>query len=281
MRAVPFFSKFLRELGVGRNVAGSCRRVPHKGVPAKMGTRVLVWGNPSRGRLRAGVVLLVTTMTVACAPVGSEPEAPAAQKRAPATSPTPKFHLMEARIADIQSAIQGERLTSTALVKLYLKRIQAYNGRCVKQPDGLLGRIETIPNAGQINALSTLNLRPATREIWGFDERKARSMTVGDMPQPRPARGVSRPRSSLTFVGSMLQWPALSVPSGYLGEALPVGLQILGRAWDEQKIVRYGYAYEQATRYRHSPPATPPLATAFVKRFIGTWKLIALGAWWE
>ena len=30
---------------------------------------------------------------------------------------------------------------------------------------------------GQINALSTLNLRPAALKSWGFDERKARSMT--------------------------------------------------------------------------------------------------------
>jgi amidase len=36
--------------------------------------------------------------------------------------------------------------------------------------------------------------------------------------------------SSLTFVASSLRWPALSVPSGYLGESLPQGLQILGRA---------------------------------------------------
>ena len=45
----------------------------------------------------------------------------------------------------------------------------------------------TIPHAGQINALSTLNLRPAARERWGFDARKARSMTdradgAADMP---------------------------------------------------------------------------------------------------
>ena len=34
-----------------------------------------------------------------------------------------------------------------------------------------------IANAGQINALSTLNLRPAVREAWGFDRLKARSLT--------------------------------------------------------------------------------------------------------
>jgi Asp-tRNA(Asn)/Glu-tRNA(Gln) amidotransferase A subunit family amidase len=47
----------------------------------------------------------------------------------------------------------------------------------VNQPEGILGPVTTIPHAGQINALSTLNLRPAERERWGLDARKARSMT--------------------------------------------------------------------------------------------------------
>jgi len=88
-----------------------------------------------------------------------------------------KFHLQEATIADIQRAILSREITSTALVRLYLNRIKAYNGTCVKEPQGILGPIDTIAHAGQINALSTLNLRPATRKSWGFDDRKARSMT--------------------------------------------------------------------------------------------------------
>lgn len=88
-----------------------------------------------------------------------------------------KFHLEEATIAQIQQAILDKQLTTTELVKLYLERIKAYNGTCVKQPYGILGPIETIPHAGRINALSTLNLRPAARKSWGFGERKARSMT--------------------------------------------------------------------------------------------------------
>lgn len=81
---------------------------------------------------------------------------------------------------------------------------------------------------------------------------------------PNPKGGVTGLGSSLTFVGSTLQWPALSVPSGYLGEGLPVGLQILGRAWDEAKIIGYAYAYEQATHYRRPPPTVPPLAPTMV-----------------
>jgi amidase len=76
---------------------------------------------------------------------------------------------------------------------------------------------------------------------------------------PDPKGGVTGLSSSLTFVGSTLQWPALAVPSGYLGEGLPQGLQILGRAWDEAKIIGFAYAYEQATKHRRPPPTVPPL----------------------
>jgi amidase len=96
-----------------------------------------------------------------------------------------KFHLEEATIADIQWAIRTRQLTATELVHLYLKRIKAYNGVCVNQPQGILGPITTIPNAGQINALMTLNLRPDARRAWGFEDRKARSMT--DLADTNPA----------------------------------------------------------------------------------------------
>ncbi len=87
------------------------------------------------------------------------------------------FQIEEASILDVQRAIMARQITSVGLVELYLKRIRAYNGVCVNEPMGILGPITTIAHAGQINALSTLNLRPAARKARGFDERKARSMT--------------------------------------------------------------------------------------------------------
>lgn len=90
------------------------------------------------------------------------------------------FQIEEATIADIQKAILTKQVTTVDVVKLYLARIKAYNGTCVKQPEGLLGPISTIPHAGQLNALGTLNLRPAARKSWGFDDHSARSMTDAD-----------------------------------------------------------------------------------------------------
>src|SRR5262252_8989465 len=99
-----------------------------------------------------------------------------AAARAP-QQPTATFHLQDASIDDIQQAIMKSQITTAGVVELYLKRIKTYNNTCVNEPMGILGPITTIPHARQINALSTLNLRPSARKAWGFDERKARSMT--------------------------------------------------------------------------------------------------------
>ncbi len=57
---------------------------------------------------------------------------------------------------------------------------------------------------------------------------------------------------------------------------LPQGLEILGRAWNESKVIGYAYAYEQATHYRRPPPTVPPLAESLESRFIGTWRLVTI-----
>jgi len=93
------------------------------------------------------------------------------------SSSVKRFMVEETTIAALQAAILKRQITATGIVELYLRRIKAYNGTCVSQPEGILGPVTTIPNAGQVNALMTLNLRPASRVAWGFDDRKARSMT--------------------------------------------------------------------------------------------------------
>ena len=55
-------------------------------------------------------------------------------------------------------------------------------------------------------------------------------------------------------------FPAITVPMGYLrGGILPAGLQFFGRPWQEAVLIRLAYGYEQTTRHRRPPAATPPL----------------------
>src|SRR5512138_68926 len=49
--------------------------------------------------------------------------------------------------------------------------------------------------------------------------------------------------------------PALSLPCGFTKEGLPIGLQIVSRAWAEAKVLNLGYAFEQATEWHKQMPA--------------------------
>jgi amidase len=47
-------------------------------------------------------------------------------------------------------------------------------------------------------------------------------------------------------------YPHVTVPAGYVF-GLPVGLSFFGRAWSEATLIKFAYAFEQATKARRSP----------------------------
>jgi aspartyl-tRNA(Asn)/glutamyl-tRNA(Gln) amidotransferase subunit A len=48
--------------------------------------------------------------------------------------------------------------------------------------------------------------------------------------------------------------PAISIPCGFTSAGLPVGLQIIGPHWREDRVLQLAHAYEQATQWhRHNP----------------------------
>jgi aspartyl-tRNA(Asn)/glutamyl-tRNA(Gln) amidotransferase subunit A len=50
-------------------------------------------------------------------------------------------------------------------------------------------------------------------------------------------------------------YPAASVPCGFDGQGLPIGLQIAGRPWEETTVVRVAHAYQQSTDWHQRRPA--------------------------
>jgi len=54
---------------------------------------------------------------------------------------------------------------------------------------------------------------------------------------------------------NVLGWPALSIPCGFSGAGLPLGLQIIGKPFDEALVLKVGAALEDATDFhRREPP---------------------------
>jgi aspartyl-tRNA(Asn)/glutamyl-tRNA(Gln) amidotransferase subunit A len=49
--------------------------------------------------------------------------------------------------------------------------------------------------------------------------------------------------------------PALSLPCGFDDHSLPIGMQIVGKPYDEAMILRAAYSYEQSTRWHKQRPS--------------------------
>jgi hypothetical protein len=60
--------------------------------------------------------------------------------------------------------------------------------------------------------------------------------------------------------------PAFSIPAGFTRDGVPVGVELLGKAFEEGKLLAMGYAYEQAVKPRKSPPRTPSLVSGELTR---------------
>jgi Asp-tRNA(Asn)/Glu-tRNA(Gln) amidotransferase A subunit family amidase len=53
--------------------------------------------------------------------------------------------------------------------------------------------------------------------------------------------------------------PSVVVPAGFTRDNLPAGITFLGRPYDDANMIKFAFAYEQATRHRKPPPSVTPL----------------------
>ena len=98
-----------------------------------------------------------------------------------------------------------------------------------------------------INAMTKLKLDAFVYPTWSNPPR-----LIGDLNSP----GGDNSQIFAPVTG----FPAVNVPMGYSrGGILPVGITFLGQPWTDANLIKYAYAYEQATMHRRSPISVPPL----------------------
>ena len=91
-----------------------------------------------------------------------------------------------------------------------------------------------------VEAMNKHQLDAIIYPTWRYAPRK-----IGDVESPHGDNNqVLAPRTGM---------PALTVPMGYTRGSLPAGLQFLGRPFDEGRLIRLAFAYEQGTKHRRPP----------------------------
>ncbi len=79
-------------------------------------------------------------------------------------------------------------------------------------------------------------------------------------PNPAGQRGGNRgadrgPAAALTRVGNLAGLPGVSIPCGFDGEGLPLGLHIVSKAWDEQSALDVAMVFQRETEFHRKRPA--------------------------
>jgi len=81
---------------------------------------------------------------------------------------------------------------------------------------------------------------------WSNPPRK-----VGDMKSPAG--------DNSQILSPQTGFPAITIPMGFTHGSLPAGMTIVGRLFSEGLLIKYAYAYEQATRHRRPPEGFGPV----------------------
>jgi amidase len=84
-------------------------------------------------------------------------------------------------------------------------------------------------------------------------EHQATLIKDGVNPPYVDQKGAPHINTFLIFV------PSIVVPAGYTRDNLPAGITFLGRPYEDGKMIKLAYAYEQATRHRRPPASTTAL----------------------
>ena len=125
------------------------------------------------------------------------------------------------------------------------------------------GQRATVSPDSQPGCAQARQLRADVRRVLGAAMDAAQLDAVVYPTWSNPPRligDLNTPHGDNSQVYSPLTgWPAISVPMGYTRGTLPSGMTILGRAWSEAMLIKFAYAYEQATRHRKPPASAPDL----------------------
>ena len=97
-----------------------------------------------------------------------------------------------------------------------------------------LARTEGVDAALAKHRLDALVL-PSNQPAWTTDHLNGDHFTGGD-----------------TSFAAVAGYPSVTVPMGMV-HGLPVGMSFVGKAWSEATLLKYAYAFEQATKARKSP----------------------------
>lgn len=152
-----------------------------------------------------------------------------------------------------------------AWVQIASPEAYAYHEQNLKEHGELYGadvrtRLESGRNLLSVNYVRASQVRRQIQAECAKAFEKCDVMVTPTVPIPAPRIDALNP-SVIAALGRFTRYfnlagvPAISVPCGFTGAGLPAGMQIIGKALEEQTVLQVAHAYEQDARWFERHPA--------------------------
>ncbi len=194
-----------------------------------------------------------------------DPEVEAAVRQAVKVLESLGAELVDITVPDI------EEFNRVAQLILLVEASSVHARRLDQHRDGFGDDVRRLIDQGRfIAAIDYLNAQRRRRAlIEGFDDLLKQVDVIVTPTIPIPAAKIGQDTAEIggevhnvrmattrnMRALNMTGLPLLQVPCGLSSARLPIGLQIIGRLWDEAGIMQVGHAYEQATEWHKQRPA--------------------------
>ena len=172
---------------------------------------------------------------------------------------------MKAEVDEVSLPHAAEAPAAAAAIML--PEALAYHHRWLaERPDDygedVRGRLELAALFPAVTYVEAKRLRTLMSEEWRtsvFERFDLLAVPATPVAAPTLDDDVFQTTLTLTrFTGAfnLTGLPAISIPCGFTSTGLPIGLQLVGRWWEEATALRVAHAYQQATDWHKR---TPPL----------------------
>ena len=150
-------------------------------------------------------------------------------------------------------------------VQIAAPEAYAYHERDLKEHGDMYGedvrtRLQTARSMLSVEYVKAQEMRKAIQTECKKVFEECDVIVTPTVPVPAPR--ISGAETAIPALGRFTRYfnltglPAISIPGGFTPEGLPVGLQIAGKPFDEETVLRAAYAYEQNARWFERQPPT-------------------------
>ena len=172
----------------------------------------------------------------------------------------------EVSLPHIAESVEPSTHIALAEARHFHERAGYFPARAADYSEEVRKRLEMGANVRAVDYLKALEVRKVVQGDFGAALMRADAILAPAAPIVAPRIGEERVRIGseeesvrsallrLNRPANLTGLPAISVPCGFTRAGLPVGLQLIGRAFHETTLLRIACAYEQATEWHKQHP---------------------------